>query len=261
MIPESAVFDLDGFLPFLHLGPISLPTYHIWISLTFSGALLYWLTRARDKKMSSQMVLDLSIVVMALGFIGGRVAHVIFEDFAYYRTNPSAIFQFWNGGFVFYGGALLAGVGCFLLFKLRKESARDWLDLFAPVGAIGYASGRIACWLTGCCFGSVCDLSDRFSFQHPTQLYAAVWEVGVFALLLVAEKRNWIRERGGLFFTWVFFHAIGRIIMEAFRADDRGAAPLGISISTWVSLILISWCAKFWLKAKTSKRHSKNART
>ncbi len=254
MNPDQVVYDLDGFLPFLNVGPISLPTYHIWISLTFSATLLYWLTRARDRKMSSQMVLDLSIVVMFLGFIGGRVAHVVFEDFAYYRSHPTAIFQFWDGGFVFFGGALLAGLGCFYLFKLRKENAYKWLDLFAPVGAVGYASGRIACWLTGCCFGSVCYLNDRIAFQHPTQLYAAAWELGVFCVLLLAEKRKWIRIQGGLFFTWVFLHSIGRIMMEAFRADDRGATPLGISISTWISLILIGWCAKFWLKSKSKKR-------
>lgn len=253
MTPSASVIDLDGFLPYIHLGPISLPTYHIWLSLTFSAALLYWLTRARDRSMNSQMVLDLSIVIMVLGFIGGRVAHVAFEDFSFYRNQPTAIFQFWNGGFVFYGGALLAGLGCFILFKIRKENARAWLDLFAPVGAIGYASGRIACWLTGCCYGSYCVLSDRITFQHPTQLYAVLWELGVFAFLLAAEKRKWIRVSGGLFFTWVFLHSVGRIIMEAFRFDDRGAAPLNISISTWISLILIGWCAKFWLKSKTKK--------
>lgn len=249
MSPE--VYDLDGLLPYIPLGPISLPTYHVWISLTFSFALIYWLTRARDKNMSSQMVLDLSIVVMALGFIGGRVAHVIFEDFPHYRSHPTAIFQFWDGGFVFYGGAILAGIGSFYLLKLRKVNIREWLDLFAPVGAIGYASGRLACWLTGCCFGSICYLTDRIAFQHPTQLYASVWELGVFFFLLAAEKKKWITARGGLFFSWVFLHSVGRIIMEAFRADERGAMPLGISISTWISLILIGWCAKFWLKSRT----------
>lgn len=254
MNSSQTVYDLDGILPYIHLGPISLPTYHVWISLTFSACLIFWLIRARDKKMSSQMVLDLSIIVMVFGFIGGRVAHVLLEDFAYYRSHPAAIYQFWNGGFVWYGGAILAGVGSFLLLKLRKESIRQWLDLFAPVGAIGYASGRFACWLTGCCFGSICVINDHLAFQHPTQLYAVVWELCVFAFLMKAEAKKWITVRGGLFFTWVFLHSVGRILMESFRADERGAQPLGLSISTWISLILIGWCAKFWLKSKYPKK-------
>src|SRR4051812_17060670 len=132
MNPTQTVYDLDGFLPIIHLGPVSLPTYHLWISLTFCGCLIYWLMRARDHKMSSQMVLDLSIILMVLGFIGARVAHVLFEDFAFYRSHPMQIFEFWNGGFVWYGGAILAAVGSFFLVKLRRENIKEWLDLFAP---------------------------------------------------------------------------------------------------------------------------------
>lgn len=254
MNQPTTVYDFDGFLPYIHLGPISLPTYHIWISLTFCGCLLFWLARARDKNMSSQMVLDLSLVVMVFGFIGGRVAHVLFEDFPFYRSHPMDIFKFWNGGFVFFGGALFAAFGCFMLLRIRKEKARDWLDLFAPVGAVGYASGRVACWMTGCCFGSVCYLGNGVAFQHPTQLYAVLWELGVFTLLMEAEKKRWVTVPGALFALWVFLHAVGRILMETFRADYRGPEPLGISISTWTSLILIGWCAKFWLKNHGPKR-------
>ena len=155
------------------------------------------------------------------------------------------------GGFVWYGGAIVGGIVSMLFVRFKKWPLGPWLDLFAPIIALGYAIGRFACFLTGCCYGAVCVLADGTGFRHPTQLYATAWEAVALAILLWLEKqklRNW--PSGRIFSTWLIMHSIGRIVMESFRDDPRGPTPLGLSLATWISLGLITaTLALTWRKA------------
>jgi phosphatidylglycerol:prolipoprotein diacylglycerol transferase len=197
----------------------------------------------RVVKHQRNMALDISMVLMIAGFVGARLFHIIFEEPSYYGEDPWRIFEIWKGGFVWYGGAILGGLSAVTFLRLKREPMAPWLDLFAPICALGYALGRVACWMTGCCFGDICELPSGFRFRHPTQLYAIVWELAALAILLALEKRKpELRRRrpGRLFAVWILLHCLGRIFMEVFRADPRGPEPLGISIATWLSLTLIT---------------------
>ena len=61
--------------------------------------------------------------------------------------------KLWDGGLVFYGGALAAAAVAW-----RFARRRDWRfavvgDMFAPGLALGHAIGRLGCFCAGCCFG------------------------------------------------------------------------------------------------------------
>src|SRR5690606_6314306 len=108
----------------------------------------------------------------------------------------------------------------------------------APVLAFAYAAGRSACFLAGCCYGRYCDLPWAIDGRHPTQLYAAAWEMGVVFILLGLRPSPFFQNPGRIFYLWMILHGIGRFIMEAFRDDFRGPS-LGLSISGWISLGLV----------------------
>lgn len=163
---------------------------------------------------------------------------------------------FWEGGFVFYGGFILAFLGCWLFLWIRKLSFRKWSDFYAPVLALGYGLGRISCFLAGCCYGRACLAPWAVAFpwdplqihRHPVQIYSVLWELASFALLILLEKRNLpARHPGRLFGIWLFIHALGRLMMEYYREDFRGDLILGLTISTWVSFVLIASSALFFL--------------
>lgn len=226
----------------------SIPTYFIVVSLAFSICLV-WLARRTDAQgLSRNQALDISLILMITGFIGARFVHIFFEEPFYYAEDLARVFEIWRGGFVWYGGALISGMAALIFMRRRKLDLGRWLDLFAPVLALGYMLGRVACWIVGCCYGDFCHLFEGMTFRYPTQAFAVFWEGGVLALLLYLERARrrtrapfWLqRYPGRLFSLWLMLHAIGRIIMEIFRADPRGPAPLGLSISTWISLALIA---------------------
>lgn len=198
---------------------------------------------------------------MVGGLVGARAMHVLYENPKYFFENPLEAFNVLEGGFVFYGGALLAFLSALLVIKIKKLDFYIWADVFAPIAPIGYAFGRLACFFNGCCYGKVCDLSWAVNFphldgsRHPTQLYAILLELFLFTSVLWFEKfrtqksfKNWLSAPGQLFFYWLIGHSINRIIMEYFRDDYRGSFVLDISISSWISLLIFASATYLFFK-------------
>lgn len=246
--------------PFIPLSPtLNVPTYYLVLSLTVCIGLI-WITFRADKfELSRKVALDLSLIIMVSGFIGGRLFHVFYENFEHYQEDFTRIFYFWNGGFVFYGGAILAGL-CSLLYMIfvARVPFEDYLDLFAPVLSFAYMLGRVACLLAGCCYGGACDLPWAVNGLHPTQAYASLWELGVLFILLGSEttahslRPKLLKNPGSIFFLWMVLHGIGRLLMEAFRDDFRGPS-LGLSISSWISLTVIALGLFLMIRRPTSR--------
>lgn len=241
--------------PEIHLGSLgTIPTYLLYLSLLYTGLVFYAAERAHTRHKDTRDALEVALMIMLGGFIGGRLFHVLYEMPDFYFKQPEYILYFWNGGFVFFGGMigslLFAGVYC----RLKKVSFLEWGDFFAPLIALGYGLGRGSCVLAGCCYGKFCALPWAITLswdpqklpRHPTQFYAIIWELLTFALLIFLERRrepNSEEEeaaRGNIFFVWMLLHSIGRLIMERYRDDFRGAEYGGFSISSWISLALFA---------------------
>lgn len=61
-------------------------------------------------------------------------------------------------------------------------------------------------------------------------------ELAVIVLLLKIEPR--VRMAGLLFNIWLVLHALGRVMLEIFRDDPRGPLMYGLTLGTWMSLVL-----------------------
>jgi phosphatidylglycerol:prolipoprotein diacylglycerol transferase len=196
------------------------------------------------------------------------------------------IVHVWEGGLVFYGG-VVGGALVAVAFARREGWSFGVLgDVFAPGIAAGHALGRLGCLAAGCCFGKVsADLPWGLSFPrhsvafdeldslgalpsgatatpplHPTQLYEAVGEALICAVLLALRPR--LRSRpGALVLTYLALYAALRFVVELFRGDvarrfvvelatPRLAALLGVppaqpmllSVGQTGSLLLIVLC-------------------
>lgn len=255
MLPEFSIFS------------VTVNSYYFVLSLVFSFSLLIWnwqleqlakpdsrghpghrsLPQPRLPSKHGVITgqdhrfgLTLAGILMVAGFIGARALHVFLEDFPRYKESPLQVFYFWQGGFVFLGGfllAFLAGLG----FAWKQGQAwRKWADLLTPYVCGGYGLGRIACFLNGCCYGHFCELAWAINGRHPTQLYMIAWELTVFCMLQMSPIKNRLALiQGRTFFFWLFLHALGRLIVEQFRDDHRGEFFLGLSPSSWMTLGLM----------------------
>lgn len=236
---------------------LQIPTYYLVISVTVCLCLLWLNHRAARFELSRKVTLDISLIVMVASFVGARLFHVFYEDFPYYQENAWRILELWNGGFVFYGGAILAAVCGFTFLHFQRDVRNEvYLDLFAPVFSLSYLLGRFGCLMAGCCYGRYCDLPWALSQRHPTQLYASLWELGVLIILLTVEKTKQdarpkiLKSSGSVFYLWISLHAVGRLLMESFRDDFRGPT-LGLSISSWISFVILALGLFFLLRKPT----------
>jgi phosphatidylglycerol---prolipoprotein diacylglyceryl transferase len=223
--------------PFVDIGFIHLPTFYIIISLALLMTLSYLSRRVESTKgFDRKTAFDLALVIMVFGFIGGRLLHVVYEEPLYYLRYPLQVFQFWNGGYVYFGGMATAMIASLIFLKKRNEDFLLWADFMAPVLSLMYAFGRIACFFEGCCYGKSCSLPWAINGLHPTQLYMVLAELAVFNVITRVQAD----AKGKVFFAWIMLHSFCRFVIEFYRNDDRGMM-LGnfLSISQIISLALI----------------------
>lgn len=238
--------------PFLDFGFIQVPTFYLVISLSITFILLLLNAALNENpKIDRKITFDLALILMLTGFIGGRLAHVFYEEFYFYQEFPLEVFKFWKGGFVFYGGFVLGVISIFTYLRLKKQNFYFWADFLTPYVGLSYALGRLGCFFEGCCYGTHCDLPWAIAARHPTQLYMAIAEI-VLVMGLVFLMKSKKLKTGLIFLLWLCGHAINRFVIEFYREDDRGALIANLSISQWLSaLVLIS--ALYLIKKLNSK--------
>lgn len=239
-----------------------LPTYFVTIVFVCCLCLIWTYVKARKNTVEVKIALDMAMMIMAGGFLGGRLFHVLYEDFAYYRLFPMDALRFWDGGFVYYGGWIGGLIFAVFTMWVYKAPRFYWLDFFAPILAFGYGLGRLGCLFNGCCYGGICELPWAISFsypglpeglRHPTQLYATFWELLItLPILLLLGNRKGMGS-GVIFAAWLLLHGSGRLLMEYFREDPRGDFILGLSVSSWISLLLILGSSAFLLSVRQRK--------
>lgn len=224
--------------PILDLGFIQIPTFYLVISLSITFVLLLVnFALNQDPEIDRKTTFDIALIIMLTGFVGGRLGHVFYEEFAYYLQFPLEIFKFWKGGFVFYGGFITSLLSVLAYLKYKKQSFYFWGDFFAPYLGLTYALGRIGCFFEGCCYGTHCELPWAIADRHPTQLYMVLAELILIAAIVSLSKTKKLKT-GLVFLLWVGGHAINRFVIEFYREDDRGALISGLSISQWISALL-----------------------
>jgi phosphatidylglycerol:prolipoprotein diacylglycerol transferase len=154
--------------------------------------------------------------------MGGRLGHIFFYDWDFYKKNPSSILKLWKGGMSFHGALIGVGLGTFFyaIYCAHQESKDEennhpfwskvgdffwsFADLLAVIAPIGLGLGRIANFInqelygipTKKSWGVVFPFVDGIS-RHPTQLYEAFGE-GIFLLLLQYWLLNFIFSRSSL---------------------------------------------------------------
>ncbi len=263
MHPVLFEFSTPDWLRGIFPDTIGIYTYGFLIAC---GALTgYLYTRYQAKKQlntSTEIIQTLVIIIIIAAVVGGKL-FIIFENPDLYLSNPSALFNNFNSGFVFYGSLLLAIPAMLFFLKYQKLPVWPMLDIIAVTACIVHGFGRLGCFMAGCCYGlphdgfpSVTFTNPRSSAEplytalHPTQLYDAFSIFTILAVLLFLKPRK--QFQGQLFLLYLMLYAIGRSVVEVFRGDvERGFMIENIlSNSQFISLILFAVAVVFYLRLR-----------
>ena len=223
-------------------GAIHLYSYGLSIAIGVLLALFLMKRRAvKEGFPGPDDVFDMAFAVLVWGFLGARLFYVI-QNFSYYVIEPLKIFAVWEGGLIFYGGAITAFLGFWLMARKKKWPFWKTLDFLVPYGALTHAFGRIGCFLNGCCYGKACELPWAVRFPelsyavHPTQLYEALYDIVLFAFLIKRRKRA--RFEGEIGLLYFLLYGMGRYMIEFVR--EPGWMWMGLTSNQWLSVAIMA---------------------
>ncbi|MBD3881094.1 prolipoprotein diacylglyceryl transferase [Phormidium tenue FACHB-886] len=247
----------------LKWGPITLR----WYGLLIASAVLIGVSLsgylAKRRGINSDLIGDLAIWLVVAAIPCARLYYVAFE-WKNYVANPSEIFAIWHGGIAIHG-AILGGLVAALIFaRLNKVSFWQLADLVAPSLILGQAIGRWGNFFNSEAFGRPTDLPwklyipptqrpigyTQFEYFHPTFLYESLWNLGVFALLMVLFFRGLRSQRlktGTLFLVYLVGYSLGRVWIEGLRTDSLMLGPLRIAQIVSLVGVVIGVAGLVWL--------------
>jgi len=217
-------------------------SYGFMLALGVAVSLILVVLKAKQQGIEEEPILDLTIISVLAGLIGARLFYVFVYDWGYYRLNPWQILDFRNEGLVWYGAFILGAIAALVYIRLKNLPFWRMSDLFAPYLALGYAFGRIGCYLNGCCFGLPTTMHWGVIFpgldlvpRHPTQLYSAGLSLLLFAYLLWLYPR--CRFAGQVFLAYIIGYALMRFGVEFFR--DNLIVWAGFSVAQVVAAVIL----------------------
>ena len=215
-------------IPYLHLGPLTLPTFGLMLALAALGA--GWLLDCNLRRfgIDGDAIGIVSGATIA-GVLGAKLWHVL-QDPAALIAQPSLLWD--RAGLAWFGG-LVGGIAA-LLWQARGAGVRPWtlLDLCAPSAALGYGIGRIGCLLSGDGdYGTPSSLPWAMAFPrgldpvyvpvHPTPAYEFL--VGVAIALYLwrrsAPRRGTLLHPGQITGEYLLLSGIARFLVEFIRIN------------------------------------------
>ncbi len=249
-------------IPFLHLGPLSIPTYGLMVAtgLLVAAYLLQadinrhraqfiergYLKKGDEKSYGDEAFLIIGIIGVA-GLVGARVYSVL-ENPRELIANPAVLFS--RYGFTWSGSVLTTLVAMVFLARHFDIPVLEFMDLCAPPAALGYAIGRIGCLLSGDGdYGVPTNLPWGMSFPngivptmdrvHPTPIYEFLAGVIIAAYLwrMATRAANGAGSHGEIISSYLIWTGIARFLVEFIRINPR--TFYGLTNAQVVSLLSI----------------------
>lgn len=238
------------------LGPLDVHWYGIGYVVALTVAMQFALRYADRRGLNSDIVWDVGIAAILMGFIGGRLYYVVQSDFGSYLEEPWRMFEVWRGGMAFFG-ALFAVVATVVFFAWwKKYPLAPMLDVTAIVGLIGQTIGRLGNVVNGDVIGPPTDLPwgfiythpdsfapDTTTAYHPASVYAIIGNLVLIAILLPLRHRF---APGWFAIAYVGGYCLAAMAVFYWRSEP--VIALGLRQAQWTALAVLAATAvvAFW---------------
>jgi phosphatidylglycerol:prolipoprotein diacylglycerol transferase len=242
----------------LKIGNFEITTFGLMMFLAFIIGGWVLTRQFRRYGLSDDLASSLVMAAAIGGIVGAKIYYaILFRDWH---------LLFDRAGLVWYGGLIGGVIGCSWVILHNKVDYLTAADATVPALALGYALGRIGCFLVGDDYGRPTSRwfgiafpkgsppttaeslrefgvrvdpsipADQILRVHPTQLYESATAFAMFAILLAMSRRP--HQRGRVFALFMILMGIERFLVEIVRAkDDRFLGPF--TIAQLISVILL----------------------
>ena len=249
-------------IPFLHLGPLTIPTYGLMVAtglLVAAYVLQADINRHRaqfikrgylknpDKKSQGDEAFLIIGIIGVTGLVGARLYSVL-ESPRELLANPGVLIS--RYGFTWSGSVITTVVAMVFLARHFEIPVLDFMDLCSAPAALGYAIGRIGCLLSGDGdYGVPTTLPWGMSFPngivpttervHPTPIYEFLVGMAIAAFLwhLGTKALRGPKASGEIFSNYLILTGVARFLVEFIRINPR--VLYGLTNAQIVSLVSI----------------------
>jgi phosphatidylglycerol---prolipoprotein diacylglyceryl transferase len=239
-----------------------------WYGLLIASAVLIGVNLsqalAQRRRVEPELLSDLALWLVLAAIPSARLYYVLFQ-WRDYADQPGKIIAIWEGGIAIHG-AVLGGLVASLIFaRIRRVAFWQLADLVAPALILGQAIGRWGNFFNSEAFGSPTDLpwklfipeyrrplgSADVAYYHPTFLYESLWNLMVFAVLMLLFRRS-LRSPaaikvGTLFLVYLVGYGAGRVWIEALRTDSLMLGPLKVAQVVSLTQVAVGIAGLVWL--------------
>lgn len=199
---------------------------------------MLWQVR-RGAKLSNDTVLIAALIGIPSGIVISKLLHVI-DNIVVAKLHPELVLdrtvidytqhpgEILNAaGLTAYGAVLGAALGIWIYSRFSDFKFGYFADLTAPAIILAQAIGRVGCLINGCCYGSETSLfcgvvyTNPDSYAplgvtiHPTQLYEIIYNLLVFAVLIILRGR--FKPEGSLFLIYLSLYSLWRVGIDFLR--------------------------------------------
>jgi len=244
----------------IHLGPLELTGYGLMMMVAFLMAGWAIQLDLRARGLDEDYAADIVIAGVIGGLLGAKLWYVALTG------DLDMLFR--RGGFVWYGGFIGATAAILVNGWRRRVPSRFTAEVCAAPLALGYALGRVGCFLVNDDYGIPSSLPWAMKFPqglpattvanlqlmgvhfppatdpnlvvavHPTQIYETIAMLFVFWWLW--RRRDHGHAIGWLFAWYLAFAGVERFLVELVRAkDDRLLGPFTLAQAMSVTLVLV----------------------
>ncbi|EJZ04406.1 prolipoprotein diacylglyceryl transferase, partial [Mycolicibacterium vaccae] len=243
-----------------HLGPFPVRAYALFIIAGIIAALVIGDRRWVARGGQPGVIYDVALWAVPFGLIGGRLYHVLTDWRTYFGeggVGAAGALRIWDGGLGIWGAVALGGVGAWIACRRYGIPLPAFGDAVAPGIVLAQAIGRLGNYFNQELYGRETtvpwglEIYERVNTSgvpdalngvstgqlvqvvHPTFLYELLWNLLVFVVLIVVDRRFNIGH-GRLFALYVAGYCAGRFWIELLRSD-AATELAGIRVNSFTS--------------------------
>ncbi|QJY51030.1 prolipoprotein diacylglyceryl transferase [Pseudonocardia broussonetiae] len=270
------------------LGPIPIRAYALCIIAGIVVAVMWSERRFVARGGEAGVVTDVAVFAVPFGLVGGRLYHVATDWHLYFGPgrNPVEALYIWQGGLGIWGAVALGAVGAWIGCRRRGVPLPFFADVVAPGIVVAQAIGRLGNWFNQELYGAPTTLPwgleiyqrvdpatgapddlggvaldmTPLGTYHPTFLYELLWNLGVAALVVWADRRFRLGH-GRAFALYVGAYCVGRFWIELMRTDPATEVFGGVRINNVVSVVVLLGAVAYFVLAPKGREDPPAAAT